>query len=37
MLLGSFYLVYASHLGATLVYNQGAGVFKPGAECREFE
>lgn len=37
MLTGAAYLVYTGHLGATLVYNQGAGVYKPGSDCREFE
>lgn len=36
MLSGSGYLVYTGHLGATLVYQQGAGVNKPGADCMGF-
>ena len=37
MLLGSFYLAYTGHLGANLVFNQGAGVYRTSQECREFE
>lgn len=37
LLAGSGYLVYAGHLGATVVYQQGAGVFHPSEDCREFE
>ncbi len=33
---GSGYLMYAGHLGATVVYQQGAGVFHPSEDCREF-
>lgn len=33
MLTGSGYLVYSSHLGASLVYQQGAGVIKPPDDC----
>ena len=36
MLVGSGYLVHAGHLGATLVYQQGAGVNKPSADCSGF-
>ncbi|MFD2164239.1 DUF2231 domain-containing protein [Paradesertivirga mongoliensis] len=36
MLTGSGYLVYTSHVGATLVYQQGAGVHKPSADCKGF-
>lgn len=36
LLVGSGYLVYAGHLGASIVYQQGAGVYHPSANCREF-
>jgi uncharacterized membrane protein len=36
MLFGSGYLTYGAHLGATLVYQQGAGVHKPSADCSGF-
>lgn len=35
--LGSGYLTYAGHLGATVVYQQGGGVYHPSADCAEFE
>lgn len=34
--LGSACLVYVGHLGATLVYQQGAGVYHPTSNCLEF-
>ena len=37
LLTGSGFLAYAGHLGATVVYQQGAGVFHPSEDCREFE
>jgi uncharacterized membrane protein len=37
MLVGSGYLLYAGHLGASLVYQQGAGVYKHDVDCAEFE
>lgn len=37
MLVGSGYLIYTGHLGATLVYEQGAGVNKPSADCAGFD
>lgn len=37
MLTGSGYLTYTGHLGASLVYQQGAGVYKPTEDCSEFE
>jgi len=37
MLVGSGFLLYTGHLGATLVYQQGAGVHQPAEDCREFE
>ena len=33
LLIGSGYLIYVGHLGATLVYQQGAGVYKPAEDC----
>jgi uncharacterized membrane protein len=36
MLTGSGYLIYTAHLGASLVYQQGAGVHKPSSDCKEF-
>lgn len=36
MLTGSGFLVYAGHLGAQLVYQQGAGVYMPSEDCVEF-
>ena len=37
MLGGSGFLIYAGHLGATLVYQQAAGVYTPTEDCKEFE
>lgn len=37
MAVGSAYLIYGAHLGASLVYQQGAGVYHPTEDCREFE
>lgn len=37
MLVGTGYLVYTGHIGATLVYEQGAGVKGHEADCAEFE
>lgn len=37
LIVGSGYLAYAGHLGATLVYQQGAGVYHPSEDCWEFE
>ncbi|NDC37245.1 MAG: hypothetical protein EBZ48_04240 [Proteobacteria bacterium] len=34
---GSASLGYAGHLGATLVYQQGAAVYRPSADCTEFK
>ena len=36
LLAGSGYLVYTGHLGATVVYQQGAGVYKPDINCTGF-
>lgn len=30
-------VLYTGHLGATLVYQQGAAVYKPGPQCSEYE
>lgn len=30
-------LIYVGHLGASLVYQQGAGVYHPSEDCTEFE
>jgi uncharacterized membrane protein len=37
MLTGSGYLIYAGHLGATLVYEQGAGVRGHDVDCSDYE
>lgn len=37
MLIGSGFLIYSGHLGATLVYQQGAGVYTPSGDCKEFD
>jgi uncharacterized membrane protein len=29
-------LLYSGHLGASLVYNQGAGTYRPSGDCSEF-
>lgn len=34
---GSLYLGYTAHLGASLVYQQGAAVYQPSEGCVEFE
>jgi len=36
MLAGSGFLAYTGHLGATLVYQQAAGVYQPTEDCIEF-
>jgi uncharacterized membrane protein len=36
MLAGTVVLLYVGHLGATLVYQQGAGVYHPMEDCKEF-
>ena len=35
-ILGTGYMIYVGHLGASLVYQQGAGVYHPSADCHEF-
>lgn len=37
MVIGMGFLIYTGHLGASLVYEQGAGVNKPSADCAGFE
>ena len=37
MLVGSGFLTYTGHLGATIVYQQAAGVYHPSEDCSEFE
>jgi uncharacterized membrane protein len=37
MLIGCGFLIKASHLGATLVYQQGAGVYNHTQDCSEYE
>lgn len=37
MLIGTGYLVYTGHIGATLVYDQGAGVKNHSVDCSEYE
>jgi len=36
LLVGSGFLSYTGHLGATLVYQQSAGVYTPSEDCDEF-
>ena len=33
---GTAFLMYVGHLGASLVYQQGAGTFQPSEDCSEF-
>ena len=37
LLAGAGLMAYVGHLGASLVYQQGAAVYKPSPECKEFE
>lgn len=37
LLVGTGYLTYTAHLGAKLVYQQGAAVYHPTEDCSEFE
>jgi len=37
MIVGAGSLGYTGHLGATLVYQQAAGVYVPSDDCEEFE
>ncbi|MFO7880814.1 MAG: DUF2231 domain-containing protein [Bacteroidales bacterium] len=34
---GSGFLMYTGHLGASLVYQQAAGVYTPSEDCNEFD
>lgn len=36
LILGALALSYAGHLGASVVYQQGAGVYQPTEDCVEF-
>lgn len=37
MITGAGFLLYTGHLGAQLVYQQGAGVYHPSGNCNEFK
>lgn len=37
LVIGAGYVGYTAHLGATLVYQQGAAVYVPSEGCKEFE
>lgn len=37
MVVGSGFLIYSGHLGASLVYQQAAGVYRPTEDCVEFQ
>ncbi|MGM0459783.1 MAG: DUF2231 domain-containing protein [Bacteroidota bacterium] len=37
LLAGSGYVAYTAHLGASMVYQQGAAVYMPSSDCSEFE
>ncbi|HEY9561267.1 MAG TPA: DUF2231 domain-containing protein [Anseongella sp.] len=37
LIAGCGYLTYVGHLGASLVYQQAAGVYQPSDNCKEFE
>jgi uncharacterized membrane protein len=36
LITGTLFLMYVGHLGASLVYQQGAGTFQPSSDCIEF-
>jgi uncharacterized membrane protein len=36
LIIGGFALMYAGHLGAAVVYQQGAGVHKPKDDCSDY-
>ncbi len=36
LFIGSGFLIYTGHLGAQLVYNQAAGVYRPSGDCAGF-
>lgn len=35
-IIGTAFLLYVGHLGASLVYQQGAGTYQPSEDCIEF-
>lgn len=35
-IVGTAFLLYLGHLGASLVYQQGAGTYQPSEDCTEF-
>lgn len=37
LLVGNGFLISTGHLGASLVYQQGAGVYHPSGDCIEFQ
>lgn len=37
MIAGSVFLAYTGHLGASLVYEQGAGVHQPSSDCSDYK
>jgi uncharacterized membrane protein len=37
MIVGSGYLIYGGHLGASLVYEQGAGVYNHSVDCDDYK
>lgn len=37
LLAGASGMAYVGHLGASLVYQQGAGTYQPSEDCHEFE
>jgi len=37
LIIGSLYMIYTAHLGASLVYQQSAGVYQPTEKCYEFK
>lgn len=36
LIVGAIFLMYVGHLGASLVYQQGAGTYQPSEDCSEF-
>lgn len=36
LIVGTIFLMYVGHLGASLVYQQGAGTYQPSEDCSEF-
>lgn len=37
MVVGTIFLSYTGHLGASLVYEQGAGVHQPASDCSDYK